>query len=162
MSQLVLPGIRGRGSGRIVNIGSMGGEFTFPFAGAYHATKYAVESISDVMRFEVAPFGIEVVLVQPAEVTVEALELRPESLYADDLGAYATVARAGVEQETGMEEPEGIAEIVVGAAMADLPETRYKVGAAAEQMIAARRSMPDRDWDAMFRQQYGLSGSASA
>src|SRR4051794_7418146 len=65
MCQLVLPGMRAQGHGRIVNVSSMGANFTFPGGGFYHATKYAVEAISDALRFEVKAFGIEVVIVQP-------------------------------------------------------------------------------------------------
>ena len=65
MCQLVLPGMRAQQSGRIVNVSSMGANFTFPGGGLYHATKYAVEAISDALRFEVAGFGIHVVIVQP-------------------------------------------------------------------------------------------------
>src|ERR687890_1652068 len=65
MCQLVLPGMRAQRHGRIVNVSSMGANFTFPGGGFYHATKYAVEAISDALRFEVKAFGIEVVIVQP-------------------------------------------------------------------------------------------------
>ena len=60
MCQLVLPGMRRQGQGRIVNVSSMGGKLTFPGGGAYHATKYAVEALSDALRFEVAGFGVDV------------------------------------------------------------------------------------------------------
>src|SRR5919198_933916 len=63
MCQLVLPGMRNQGWGRIVNLSSMGGKLTFPGGGAYHATKFSVEALSDVMRFEVAGFGVHVVIV---------------------------------------------------------------------------------------------------
>src|SRR5918995_2140526 len=65
MCQLVLPGMRREGRGRIVNVSSMGGKLTFPGGGVYHATKYAVEALSDAMRFEVAGFGVDVVVIEP-------------------------------------------------------------------------------------------------
>src|SRR3954468_24003689 len=65
MCQLVLPGMRRRGWGRIVNISSMGGRLTFPGGGAYHGTKYAVEALSDALRFEVRGFGIDVAVIEP-------------------------------------------------------------------------------------------------
>jgi NADP-dependent 3-hydroxy acid dehydrogenase YdfG len=71
MSQLALPGMRSAGSGRIVNISSMGGRLTFPGGGIYHATKYAVEAISDALRFEVRGFGIGVVCIEPGLITTE-------------------------------------------------------------------------------------------
>src|ERR671920_105106 len=65
MTQLVLPGMRKQGWGRIVNISSMGGKLVFPGGGYYHASKYAVEAISDALRYEVNGFGVNVVLVEP-------------------------------------------------------------------------------------------------
>src|ERR687891_1080019 len=65
MCQLVLPGMRRQGHGRIVNVSSMGGKLTFPGGGVYHATKHAVEALSDVLRFEVAGFGVQVVVIEP-------------------------------------------------------------------------------------------------
>ena len=65
MCQLVLPGMRRAGKGRIINIGSMGGRFTFPLGGYYHATKYAVEALTDALRMEVTAFGVDVALVEP-------------------------------------------------------------------------------------------------
>src|SRR4051812_10855286 len=69
LAQLVLPGMRAQGWGRLVNISSMGGRFTFPGGGFYHASKHAVEAISDALRYELAPFGVAVVLVEPGPVS---------------------------------------------------------------------------------------------
>src|SRR3954465_2922839 len=71
MCQLVLPAMRARGDGRIVNMSSMGGTFTFPGAGAYHASKYAVEALSDALRFEVKGFGVGVTVIQPGALRAE-------------------------------------------------------------------------------------------
>lgn len=71
MSQLVLPSMRAAGRGRIVNISSMGGRGWTPLGGWYHATKHAVEVLSDAMRVEVAPFGVQIVVVQPGRVESE-------------------------------------------------------------------------------------------
>ena len=68
LTQLVLPGMRRAKSGRIINVGSVGGTFTAPGAGAYHASKWALESITDALRFEVQSFGIDTVLIQPTGV----------------------------------------------------------------------------------------------
>jgi NAD(P)-dependent dehydrogenase (short-subunit alcohol dehydrogenase family) len=69
LTQLALPGMRAQGWGRIVNVSSMGGRFTFPGGGFYHASKHAVEAVSDALRYEVAPFGVAVVLVEPGPVS---------------------------------------------------------------------------------------------
>ncbi len=71
MCQLVLPGMRRAGHGRIVNLSSIGGRLTFPGGGAYHGTKHAVEAFSDALRFEVAGFGIQVVVIEPGLITTE-------------------------------------------------------------------------------------------
>src|SRR6188474_3395349 len=71
MCQLVLPGMRRAGHGRIVNLSSIGGRLTFPGGGAYHGTKHAVEAFSDALRFEVAGFGIQVVVIEPGLIRTE-------------------------------------------------------------------------------------------
>src|SRR5256714_1564722 len=68
LTQLVLPGMRRQGWGRVINVSSMGGRLTFPGGGYYHATKHAVEAISDALRFEVRPFGIDVVVIEPGPI----------------------------------------------------------------------------------------------
>ncbi|WP_103340034.1 SDR family NAD(P)-dependent oxidoreductase [Amycolatopsis sp. CA-126428] len=73
MIQLVLPSMRAAGQGRIVNISSMGGRLTFPFGGFHHASKHAVEALSDALRFEAAPFGIRVSIIEPGLITTRAL-----------------------------------------------------------------------------------------
>jgi NAD(P)-dependent dehydrogenase (short-subunit alcohol dehydrogenase family) len=97
MCQLVLPGMRAKGDGRIVNMSSMGGNFTFPGGGAYHATKYAVEAISDALRFEVKGFGVGVTVIQPGAIRTEFAATAVGAIAEDD-GPYATfnaeVARA--------------------------------------------------------------------
>ena len=65
MCQLVLPGMRGQRWGKIVNIGSMGGRLVFPGGGIYHATKYAIEALTDALRFEVRGFGVDTILIEP-------------------------------------------------------------------------------------------------
>jgi NAD(P)-dependent dehydrogenase (short-subunit alcohol dehydrogenase family) len=71
MTRAFLPEMRARGAGRIINVGSMGGRITFPLMGAYHATKYAVEALSDALRNELAPFGIHVSLIEPGAIHTE-------------------------------------------------------------------------------------------
>src|SRR5215207_3089566 len=87
MCQLVLPGMRAAGAGTIVNVSSMGGRLTFPGGGAYHATKYAVEAMSDALRMEVARFGIDVVCVEPGLIRTEFGSTAASSV--GDGGPYA-------------------------------------------------------------------------
>ena len=97
MCQLVLPGMRAAGRGRIVNIGSMGGRFTFPGGGFYHASKHAVEAVSDALRLEVAPFGVQVVLVQPGPVVSSFVDSAVDSVEVTE-GPYAQFTRALVDR----------------------------------------------------------------
>ena len=93
MCQLVLPGMRGPGSGRIVNISSMGGKMTFPGGGVYHATKHAVEAISDALRFEVRGFGVDVVVIEPGLIKTRFGETAASSLSDADATAAPRLRR---------------------------------------------------------------------
>src|SRR3954454_23248810 len=101
MCQLVLPGMRAQGWGRIVNVSSMGGTFTFPGGGAYHATKYAVEAISDALRYEVAGFGVHVVVVEPGIIRPRVREPALEALAHAADGPSAAFDRAVAQPTIG-------------------------------------------------------------
>jgi short-subunit dehydrogenase len=168
LSQLVLPAMRHSRSGRIVNIGSMGGRITFPVGGFYHATKYAVEAISDALRIEVKPFGIDVILVEPGLTRTnfesrvnESLEVGDTPLGADT--AYANLLAANEKNTTGgyandfmATGPEAVAAVIVKAVESTRPRPRYVVTSAAKAMISLRRFGGDRVWDAAMRRQFGL------
>jgi NAD(P)-dependent dehydrogenase (short-subunit alcohol dehydrogenase family) len=175
MCQLVLPRMRAQGRGRIVNIGSMGGKLTFPGGGAYHATKYAVEAISDAMRWEVPGFGVQVVLIEPGLITTnfgeaaagsiaEAAEDDPSR--ADDpyasFNATVGAATRGV-YEGPMARlgggPDRVARTIEKAITSRRPRPRYKVTASARLAIGQRRLLSDRAWDAVMRTQFERPGS---
>jgi len=168
LTQLVLPAMRRSRSGRIVNIGSMGGRLTFPVGGFYHATKYAVEAISDVLRVEVKPFGIDVILVEPGLIRSNFESRINESLEAeaareDTVTAYADLLAANEKRTTGSYAndfmatgPETVAAVIVKAVQSPRPRARYVVTPAAKAMISLRRFGGDRVWDRTMRQQYGL------
>ncbi len=88
LTQLVLPGMRRQGWGRVVNVSSMGGRLTFPGGGWYHASKHAVEALSDALRFEVQGFGIDVVVIEPGLIRTSFAEAAVGSIEQDD-GPYA-------------------------------------------------------------------------
>ena len=168
LTQLVLPAMRRSRSGRIVNIGSMGGRITFPVGGFYHATKYAVEAISDALRVEVKPFGIDVILVEPGLVRTnfegrvgESLEVgvppqESDTAYADLLAANDKRTTSGYANDFMATGPETVAAIIVKAVDSSRPRSRYVVTPAAKVMINLRRFGGDRVWDAAMRKQYGL------
>jgi NAD(P)-dependent dehydrogenase (short-subunit alcohol dehydrogenase family) len=160
LTQLVLPGMRRKGKGRIVNVSSMGGEFTVPFSGVYHASKYAVEAISDALRFEVQPFGVDVIVIQPgvartsrAQATFETVRITANSPYAAPIARFRRFLETNAEQtDSAVLSPEAVARVIVDAVTSEHPETRYKVGAEAQQLTVTRRKLTDREWDALYRQ----------
>jgi NAD(P)-dependent dehydrogenase (short-subunit alcohol dehydrogenase family) len=164
MCQLVLPGMRGAGSGRIVNLSSMGGKLTFPGGGVYHATKHAVEALSDALRFEVHEFGVEVVIIEPgliitefgetANASIGAVEEHgPYAKFNADVGRVTANAYKGPMARLGAG-PEAVAAKISKALTARRPSTRYKVTPSARAMMGMRRLMTDRMWDRMVRSQY--------
>ena len=167
LSHLVLPGMRRQGQGRIVNVGSMGGEFTTPLGGVYHASKYAVEAISDALRFEAAPFGVTVVLIQPGPVktplgqaSIEGMHMPPGSPYKSMAAGFERVSRRTYEKGQGCLSAGQVAAVVLEAAMAKRPRTRYKIGSAAHLMPFLRRTLTDRVWDAMLGRMFGSPATA--
>jgi len=165
MCQLVLPGMRRQGHGRIVNIGSMGGKLTFPGGGLYHATKYAVESLSDALRFEVRAFGVDVALIEPGLIKTSFGATAVGSIEAatDSAGPYASFNAAVGEATKGVYEgpfarlgggPETVAHAIERALTARRPKPRYPVTASARMFMGQRRLMPDRVWDAFLRTQF--------
>ena len=156
MCQLVLPGMRRQGWGRIVNISSMGGKLTFPGGGAYHATKYSVEALSDVLRYEVRGFGVDVAVIEPGLITTAFGDTAAGSVAQEDEGPYAAfntaVATATAEVYEGPLKrfgagPEAVAKVIERAITAKKPRTRYKVTPSARILMAQRSLLPDRAWD---------------
>jgi NADP-dependent 3-hydroxy acid dehydrogenase YdfG len=169
MCQLVLPGMRTQGWGKIVNLSSMGGRLTFPGGGIYHATKYAVEAVSDAMRFEVRGFGVDVILIEPGLIvtrfgdTAAGSVSQAASDQAAGEDAYADfnrhVARLTADAYRGPMVklgggPEKVAATIVDALAAKRPKARYAVTPSAHLMINQRRITPDRIWDVMMRSQF--------
>jgi len=161
MCQLVLPGMREQRWGRIVNLSSMGGRVTFPGGGIYHSTKYAIEALSDAMRFEVRGFGVEVIIVEPGLIVTRFGETASASVQAN--GPYADFNRAVAAATEGAYKgpmaklgggPETVAQAIAGALKSDRPKTRYPVTASAHLILALRRLTPDRLWDLAMRSQF--------
>jgi len=178
MTQLALPGMRRQRWGRIVNLSSMGGKLTFPGGGFYHATKYAVEALSDALRFEVQGFGVDVVVIEPgliktgfADAAVGALsEATGEATGDGAAGAddpYAAFNRAVAESTAGAYEgplaklgggPERVAAAIEKAITAKRPRTRYPVTPSARLAMLQRRLLPDRAWDKALETQFPPPG----
>ena len=165
LTQLVLPGMRAQRFGKVVNLSSMGGRLTFPGGGLYHATKYAVEAISDALRFEVRGFGVDVILIEPGLIVTRFGETAAGSVAqaAGEPGPYAefnaSVAKLTAGAYTGPMAklggpPERVADVIVKALKAKKPRARYPVTPSARLLINQRRMMPDGAWDRVMRSQF--------
>jgi NAD(P)-dependent dehydrogenase (short-subunit alcohol dehydrogenase family) len=186
LTQLVLPGMRRRGRGRVLNVSSMGGRITLPGGAFYHASKYAVEALSDALRMEVAQFGIDVVLIEPGPVKTPWNDVAVASLSAAtptgaggdpgdgdsvpggsaaDGDPYATY-KAAVGASFGRTQAglvgrfgstsEDIAKVITQAVTARRPRARYLINPVAKSLVAMNQVLPARAYDSMMRRQYGL------
>jgi NAD(P)-dependent dehydrogenase (short-subunit alcohol dehydrogenase family) len=168
LAQLVLPGMRAQGWGRVVNISSMGGRFTFPGGGFYHASKHAVEAVSDALRYELAPFGVAVVLVEPGPVgtafgdtAVATIDGSPDDEGLDDaytgfreaLGARYAQAYDGSPARMASS-PDAVARVILRAVRSRRPRARYTVGPVAKTLIGLRRFAPSPVFDAVIRSSF--------
>ncbi|MET4095057.1 oxidoreductase [Arthrobacter sp. UYCu712] len=157
MTQLVIPAMREARRGRIINVSSIGGKMYEPLGAWYHATKFAVEGLSDSLRIELKPHGIGVSIIEPAGTQSEWGAISAKGLLASSAdgpyaaqavmvaAALATTDKAG--QSSG---PEVVAEAIVHAATAVRPKTRYPVGRNARTILLLRRLLPDRAFDAVL------------
>lgn len=158
LTQLVLPSMRAQRSGRIVNVSSIGGKLGEPFGAWYHATKFAVEGLSDSLRMELHAFGIDVVVIQPGAILTEwnaiarqgLLETSGDTAYRD--GARAHVNFLASADEGAMPSPPAtVANAIVRACLASRPKTRYAVGGGARLALLLRACLGDRSFDALMR-----------
>ncbi|MEA2273056.1 MAG: hypothetical protein QOI98_1764 [Solirubrobacteraceae bacterium] len=166
MAQLVLPGMRERRSGRVVNISSVAGKVTMPGSGVYSASKFAIEAMSDALRFELSGFGVHVVLVQPGPIRTQFTAGANETLSGDgDASPYAdfhaAVAKADAEgdQSRLAGDPEDVAKVVERAIRARRPKARYTVTPLARIAPGIRAVLSDRSWDAFLRAQVKPPGA---
>ncbi len=154
LSQLVLPSMRHQSWGKIVNISSMGGKIYTPFGGWYHATKHALEGLSDSLRLETAPFGIDVIIIEPGGIKTDWGIIAAENLRKTSTGgAYEKQALAAADRiekmyrGKGLSQPELIAGTIAKSLKARRPKTRYAVGFMAKPSIFLRSLLPDRIFD---------------
>jgi NAD(P)-dependent dehydrogenase (short-subunit alcohol dehydrogenase family) len=175
--QLVLPGMRRRGAGRIVNVSSMGGRLVFPGGGVYHASKYALEALSDALRHELRPFGIAVVLIEPGLIKTNFAATVGARLATLTGNAGATAAEAGDAAAVYAEfndvvargtasayqrgplarmagQPIDVARVIARAIAASRPRARYTVGASATVFLTLRRWLGDAGWDWFLRSNF--------
>jgi NAD(P)-dependent dehydrogenase (short-subunit alcohol dehydrogenase family) len=187
LTQLALPKMREQRWGKVVNLGSMGGRLTFPGGGYYHATKHALEAISDALRFEVHGFGIDVILLEPGLITTDFGEAATASLaeagpldgdgdgdgagagagagagedpyarFNATVGAVTAGAYDGPMRHLGAG-PERVAKAIERAISRRRAPTRVTITPSAKLSIATRRLLSDRTWDAAMRAQFPQPG----
>ncbi|MEZ0115190.1 NAD(P)-dependent dehydrogenase (short-subunit alcohol dehydrogenase family) [Catenulispora sp. EB89] len=154
VAQLVAPGMRRRGRGRIVNVSSVAGLVTFPGMGAYAMSKHALESMSQALRQELKPFGIGVSVIQPGGIDTAFAEAeRRTFLHGRPEGPYAAFTAEVVDRLSRNPmplAPDKVARIIVRAATARRPRARYRVGTVAHVMLGLHDLLPDRMWDRLL------------
>ncbi|MDA8132239.1 MAG: oxidoreductase [Elusimicrobia bacterium] len=154
LAQLALPHMRAAGAGTIVNISSIAGKITVPAAGWYHASKHALESLSDALRLEVSGFGVRVVLVEPGPIRTEWDDTAMVNMekYSGS-GPYAPMVRRITERfragyRSGAPGPEAVASVILKAVESASPAARYPVPFTASVILFLKWLLPDRalDW----------------
>ena len=158
LSQLVIPHMRKEGLGRIINISSIGGKFASPLGGWYHASKFALEALSDSLRSEVRSFGIDVVVIEPGGVKSEWANIATDNLIkVSGKGYYEKMAKKfeTLSKSNGHRaaEPIVIAKLIIKAIEAKQPKTRYNGGFLAKPLLFLNKILPDRMMDALFMSQ---------
>jgi NAD(P)-dependent dehydrogenase (short-subunit alcohol dehydrogenase family) len=164
LTQLVLPQMRAQRDGYIVNISSMGGKIWEPLGSWYHASKFAVEGLSDSLRVEVAEFGIKVVIIEPGTIRSEWSGIAADNL--ETTSANTPYARQAELVGAGLRAvdrlpiaagPEVVAEVIAKAVQDPKPRTRYPAGGGARGILLAERILPDRGFDRLIQWGYRLA-----
>lgn len=158
LCRAVLPAMRSRGSGRIINVSSVAGRGVMYFGGWYHVSKYAVEAFSDALRIEMKPFGVDVVLIEPGGIHTDWGVIAADHLHESSVGT--PYEEPGLNQARIMKwaytrrflsEPVVVQRAIVRAVKARRPRTRYIVGFGARALLLAHALLPTRWWDALAR-----------
>ena len=158
LTQLVLPAMRKQGSGRIVNISSIAGRMVLPFGGWYHVSKFSVEALSDALRMEVQPFGIDVVLIEPGGIKTDwgiiaAKHLRESSqgtAYENNAMREAALLDKAYRGNY-LSSPAVVTRAICRAVGSRRPRARYRVGLGSRSMIIFHALLPTRCWDSLMR-----------
>ncbi|MGX7826228.1 SDR family NAD(P)-dependent oxidoreductase [Actinokineospora sp. 24-640] len=171
MCQLVLPGMRRAGGGRIVNMSSVGGRMTFPGGGFYNASKYAVEAVSDALRFETAPFGVSVSVVEPNLIRDTRFEdhvsaslsgnTEPGGPYTGLMEAIRDQMRRCFGNDRMSSPPMAVARTIERALTDRSPRARYVVSVSGKLILASGRIFPAKSMDTILRRQFGLAPDGS-
>ncbi len=155
----VLPGMRARGQGLIINVGSLGGVIGLPFQGIYSASKFALEGLTEALRHELRPFGVRVTIIEPGDIRTQITDNRviAEAARAgSDYSRWFTNTMAIIErEERGGPEADLVAGLVIGIIRTREPKARYTVGHWSQTIaVWARRLLPARVFEWAMGQHY--------
>ena len=161
--QAVIPIMRKQRSGRIVNIASMGGRIAVPFHSGYHGTKFAVEGLSESAKYELEPFGIKTILIEPGAVGSSFwrnMKRAAKTSSLDNDSPYIQMANNMSEAQKQMAQnsmhPTEVAKVILQAVTSDNPDFRYIVGKDAATSLEARRNMSDVEFGNLIKIQLNL------
>src|SRR5215471_4214742 len=161
----VLPTIRKQRSGRIINVSSIGGKLWSPLGGWYHASKFAVEGLSDALRNELRPFGIDVVVIEPGGVKTEWTSIMLDNMKKNSgSGPYRAIVDAWVKAsstEVGAANPADIAKLISKAVASSRPKPRYVAPAHARIFLFLRWILSDRAFDWLWAKFFRLPARIS-
>ncbi len=167
VTQQVLPIMRKQksgGGGTIVNVSSVGGRMGVPILSAYQSTKFALEGLSESMSYELEPFGIRVVIIEPGFIRTNIVNsstsaqkaLDPKSPYFPLMQKVKNHFKSMIENASSSSPPEDVAKVILQAITSKNPQLRYTVGNDAATIIQARMNMPDKEFRKMVIQNFSL------
>jgi NAD(P)-dependent dehydrogenase (short-subunit alcohol dehydrogenase family) len=165
VTQQVLPVMRKQNSGTIVNVSSIGGRMSFPALSAYHSTKFALEGLSESISYELEPFGIRVVIIEPGAIRTNIMSssiiakkaLDPKSPYFSLMQKLENNFKSMMENASASSPPEEVAKIILKTVMSESPQLRYTVGNDAANIIQARKTMSDSEFGNFIKQPFLIS-----
>jgi short-subunit dehydrogenase len=157
----VLPVMRKQGAGKIVNITSMGGRISIPLSSSYHGSKFALEGLSESIQYELEPFGIKVILIEPGAVGSNFWRnIKIAKSSSDSDSPYSQfgnkILKAFKVMEQNVISPSVVAKTILDAVTSDNPQLRYVVGEDAAKTIEARKNMPDKEFGELIKKQFGI------
>jgi len=166
VTQQVLPAMRKQNSGgsTIVNVSSVGGRIIIPVLSAYQSTKFALEGLSESMSYELEPFGIRVVIIEPGFIRTNIINSSTTAEKAlDSKSPYFSLTqkvknhfKSMMENASSSSPPEEVAKVILQAITSENPQLRYTVGNDAATIIQARMNMPDNEFKKMIMQNFSL------
>jgi short-subunit dehydrogenase len=160
--QAVIPIMRKQRGGIIVNITSLGGRISFPLNSPYHATKFALEGLSESIEYELEPFGIKIIVIEPGGVGSNFLKnLKMSTKMSDPVNSPYGSMQSSISEylkqwAQNTMHPSEVAKVILQAVTSDNPDFRYVVGKDAAMALESRRNMSDREFQNLIKKQFNL------